>query len=244
MEEITAVEPKIPLSHDFARILSLLRKERRRSQKQVASDLGVSQALLSHYEKGIRECSLGFLLKIANYYNVSCDYLLGRTSDPEGRIVNVEDIPDSFSTNDLPENSVVSYNRKILNNSINLLLMLSQRSQSVTLIKCVCSYLMLSTYKLFRIVYNANPKNDQKLFRVPKVLANDSADSIVALSEAHIKASASGIPIGDNDFVIDFTTLYTTTATLARDYPNYASSLLNLIKISEESIIEKSVKNS
>jgi transcriptional regulator with XRE-family HTH domain len=229
--------------HDFARILSLLRKERRLSQKQVALELGISQALLSHYEKGIRECSLTFLVKVADYYNVSCDYLLGRAPDPEGKIINVEDIPEDLTLDDFPDNSVVAYNRKILNNSINLLLSLAQRSKSSSLIKCVCSYLMLSTYKLFRIVYNANPQNDQKLFRIPKVMANDSADSIIALSEAQIKAASSGITVGENDAVTDFETLYATTATLARDFPNYSSSLLNLIKISEDSIKEKTIKN-
>jgi transcriptional regulator with XRE-family HTH domain len=229
---------------DFSRILSLLRKERRLSQKQVAVDLGISQALLSHYEKGIRECSLTFLLKVADYYGVSCDYLLGRVPDPEGKIINVEDIPDNIGLDNFPDNGVIAYNRKIINNSINLLISLSQRSKSITLIKCVCSYLMLSTYKLFRIVYNANPQNDQKLFRIHKVLANDSANSIIAISEAHIKAASSGIPIGDNDYVKDFETLYATTTTLSRDYPDYAASLLNLIKISEESIKDKTVKNS
>ena len=56
---------------DFARIITLQRKERQISQKQAAADLGISQALLSHYEKGIRECGLNFLVKIADYYNVS-----------------------------------------------------------------------------------------------------------------------------------------------------------------------------
>ena len=41
---------------EFNRIIKLLRKERGITQKQAAEDLGVSQALLSHYEKGIREC--------------------------------------------------------------------------------------------------------------------------------------------------------------------------------------------
>lgn len=67
------------MNTDFPRILSLLRKERGLSQKQVASDLNISQALLSHYEKGIRECGLDFLVNAANYYHVSCDYMLGRS---------------------------------------------------------------------------------------------------------------------------------------------------------------------
>ena len=63
----------------FPRIITLLRKERGLSQKKAAEELQVSQALLSHYEKGIRECGLEFVVKIANFYNVSCDYLLGRS---------------------------------------------------------------------------------------------------------------------------------------------------------------------
>ena len=65
----------------FATVLSQLRKERGISQKKAATDLGISQALLSHYEKGIRECGLGFLVKIADYYNVSIDYLLDQTNN-------------------------------------------------------------------------------------------------------------------------------------------------------------------
>ena len=56
-----------------------LRKEKNLSQKEAAIELGVSQALLSHYEKGIRECSLDFVVKVSRYYGVSCDYLLGLT---------------------------------------------------------------------------------------------------------------------------------------------------------------------
>lgn len=62
---------------NFPKIISELRKSRGISQKQAAIDLGVSQALLSHYEKGIRECGLDFLIKLSHYYDVTCDELLG-----------------------------------------------------------------------------------------------------------------------------------------------------------------------
>ncbi len=65
----------------FASRLTEQRKARGLSQKQAAADLGVSQALLSHYENGIRECGLAFVVKAAEYYGVSCDYLLGRTTN-------------------------------------------------------------------------------------------------------------------------------------------------------------------
>ena len=50
---------------EFNRIIKLLRKERGITQKQAAEDLGVSQALLSHYEKGIRECGLDFVVRVS-----------------------------------------------------------------------------------------------------------------------------------------------------------------------------------
>ena len=62
------------MNSDFPRILTLLRKEQGISQKKAAADLGISQALLSHYEKGIRECGLDFIVRTADYYGVSCDY--------------------------------------------------------------------------------------------------------------------------------------------------------------------------
>ena len=217
------------MNSDFARIITLQRKERHISQKQAAADLGISQALLSHYEKGIRECGLNFLVKIADYYNVSCDYLLGRTPEPEGKTITIEDIPDDDGNNTLkmPSPEIINFNRRIINNSISLLFSLAQKANSITLIKEVSSYLMLSVYKLFRI---------------PKVIANDSANAIISMSEADIKAASSGIPLDGNDCVDNFDTLYVTTSTLQKDYAQYSSSLLNLIKRSEESIARTRAK--
>ena len=62
----------------FPKIISELRKKKGVSQKQAALDLGISHALLSHYEKGIRECGLDFLITLSIYYDVSVDYLLGK----------------------------------------------------------------------------------------------------------------------------------------------------------------------
>lgn len=68
----------------FADILSTLRKERGISQKKAAADLGISQALLSHYEKGIRECGLDFVIKCSEYYGVTTDYILGVSESRNG----------------------------------------------------------------------------------------------------------------------------------------------------------------
>ncbi|MBQ8533217.1 MAG: helix-turn-helix transcriptional regulator [Clostridia bacterium] len=77
--------------YEFSERLRSLRKDLKLSQKLVAMDLGVSQALLSHYERGIRECGLEFLVKIANYYGVSTDYILGRSNSKFGTLFLDED---------------------------------------------------------------------------------------------------------------------------------------------------------
>lgn len=63
----------------FHENLADLRYRSGKRQRQVAADLGISQALLSHYEKGTREPGLDFLSRACDYYGVTADYLLGRS---------------------------------------------------------------------------------------------------------------------------------------------------------------------
>jgi len=69
------------MNPSFSEILSSLRKERGLSQRQAAADLGVSQALLSHYENDAREPKLEFVVKACDYYDVPADYMLGRNKE-------------------------------------------------------------------------------------------------------------------------------------------------------------------
>lgn len=64
-------------------VFSHLRHEKRLSQRKAAQELDVSQALLSHYENGIREPRLEFIVRACDYYGVSADYLFGRTTAKE-----------------------------------------------------------------------------------------------------------------------------------------------------------------
>ena len=56
-----------------------LRKSKNLSQIKVQMDTGIEQALLSKYENGVRVPPTETLIILADYYNVSVDYLLGRT---------------------------------------------------------------------------------------------------------------------------------------------------------------------
>ena len=121
----------VRMNTEFPRIMTLRRKERKISQKQAAADLGISQALLSHYEKGIRECGLDFLVKAADYYNVSCDYLLGRTASPD----------EKFSQSDSDEN--ICDDIKMISDSANVLLSICGSAEDKSLEKDAVSYLSL-----------------------------------------------------------------------------------------------------
>ena len=68
------------MAEPFNKILSRLRHEKGISQREAAAALGISQALLSHYENGVREPGLQFLNQACSYYDVSADYLLGRSA--------------------------------------------------------------------------------------------------------------------------------------------------------------------
>ncbi len=63
--------------------LKEVRKQRKISQLKLAMDLSMSQNCISRYETGEREADYATLIKIADYFNVSVDYLLGRTDNPE-----------------------------------------------------------------------------------------------------------------------------------------------------------------
>ena len=76
----------------FSTVLSTLRRSRGLSQRSAAADLGISQALLSHYENGAREPGLAFVCKACDYYGVSADYMLGRTEVADRLDFRLDDV--------------------------------------------------------------------------------------------------------------------------------------------------------
>ncbi|MCK8818192.1 helix-turn-helix domain-containing protein [Natroniella sulfidigena] len=66
---------------DFASRLKKLRKEKKLRQKDLADKLDLAQTTIANYEQGIRFPNQKVLVKIANYFNISLDYLLARTDN-------------------------------------------------------------------------------------------------------------------------------------------------------------------
>lgn len=62
--------------------LKQLRHQRGISQLKLAMDLGMNQNSISRYESGEREADYQTLIRLADYFNVSIDYLLERTENP------------------------------------------------------------------------------------------------------------------------------------------------------------------
>ncbi len=58
-----------------------MREDHDLKQKDVAEYLGIAQTVYSRYERGFQTIPVEHLLKLADLYNVSTDYLLGRTND-------------------------------------------------------------------------------------------------------------------------------------------------------------------
>ena len=180
---------------EFNRIITLLRKERGITQKQAAQDLGISQAQLSHYEKGIRECGLAFVVQVADYYDVSCDYLLGRSAERSGQTITVEELPEGNSATggSVYRGSVLpTMYKKLIENSLDILYDKLQESRDKQLVVGVSSYLMLAVYKMFRLLYEASPKNVSGMFRVGSARWDRSADAAMSMAEGDLAAALTG----------------------------------------------------
>lgn len=231
------------MNKDFPRILTMLRKEKKLSQKQVAQDLGISQALLSHYEKGIRQCSLDFVISVAEYYSVSCDFLLGRSVERSGATLNFDDIPDGDGDTEelLKGNSLVPMlNKKILCNSLSVVFDMLAKNKNKQLTSDISNYLMLAVYKTFRTLYSANENNHQSMFSVNKGLYQGYCDSY--MSRYFTKAQYSLSSENTSEAPQKLTSTEYSSEILSQEYSEQSSSLLNLIQHSENKIKPKSKK--
>jgi len=211
----------------------LLRKERGISQKQAAADLHISQALLSHYEKGIRECGLDFVVAAADYYGVSCDYLLGRTADKSGTMIAVEEIPDTDpNVQDkrmTPAGVLPVLNKKLLVNSLHIFFDMLQKCNSKELTAEVSNALIQMTYVVFRQIYGANPKNPRAMFSVEDYLYQSEAVGSAARSAA--RAGLLARQLAEKEQLPEVL-----PDDLQKQYPQFAPSLLNLLRTAEKNL--------
>lgn len=217
--------------NDFPRILTLLRKEKNISQKQAAEDLGVAQALLSHYEKGKRECGLEFLLKAAEYYNVSTDYLLGKSPVSNGAVISNRDIKDvaepEKARNLTAEELSSVFAKKLVTNSVDVLYSLLAKTKNGILMDKVYDIFACAVYRAFRLIYRTNPANDKNLFKI----SEETAESLVSAQESITGAKAELAIQNSNVQAPSISRLE-----LEREYGKSASVLLNMVMHCEKQL--------
>lgn len=227
------------MNKHFSRVLALLRKEKGISQKQAAAELGVSQALLSHYEKGIRECGLDFLVKVSKYYGVSTDYLLGISPEREGTTLAVEDIaePEATGKENVGRGSIVpTLNKKLIFNSLNILYDMLSKCGDKELTQSVSDYLMGAVYRTFRVVYSANSENLDAMFSVPRSMMQAYSGASMEMSMGRIEGITADIKIPQIPHLKNREELALGPQVISENYPLFSSSLLNLIKRVETQI--------
>ncbi|TMV47491.1 helix-turn-helix transcriptional regulator [Paenibacillus mesophilus] len=81
--------------------IAQLREKRSLTQEELSSKLGISRAALSHYETNRREPDYETLRNIANFFDITLDYLLGRTNDPQTVLdQDIREFVDSLELSD------------------------------------------------------------------------------------------------------------------------------------------------
>ncbi len=81
----------------IAKRLKVLREGAKLSQAKLAIEINIKQPLIARYETAINIPSFDAFLKYADYFDVSCDYLMGRCDSPQGKVY--ECVPQSLKGN-------------------------------------------------------------------------------------------------------------------------------------------------
>ena len=170
---------------EFSRTLSLLRRERGVSQRTAAADLGISQALLSHYENGVREPGLSFVVKACDYYNVSADFILGRTLSREGSMLTHEEVLNAAEPGNILQGSVMAtLQSKLLSGAIGVLFgLLGKLGDKSAINAAAASYLGSGVYQLYRHLYRCAGANEKYFSLGADTCLLGAADADMKLSE-------------------------------------------------------------
>jgi len=228
------------MNKNFPRTLSLLRREKKISQRAAAECLGVSQAVLSHYENGLREPGLDFVARAADYYKVSADFLLGRTMSREDYTISAEDLPDISNEKDnvLRGSMLAMLNRKLLINSLGIIFDLLGKTKNRQLINDAAMYLSIAVYKLFRYVYIACGQNQDAFFSVPESVWSEAADAEYRLCEMRFKNNTLNIRRDAEKAESETKLPGLSPEYLKSEYPELLQSLLSILQTTGKRINE------
>ena len=171
-------------STEFSRTLSLLRQERGVSQRTAAGDLGISQALLSHYENGIREPGLAFVVRACDYYHVSADFILGRTLSRDGSMLTSEEVLNAAEPGNVLQGSILAtLQSKLLSGAVGVLFGLLGKLNDKDAINAAAAYLSTAVYQMYRHFYRHAGANEAYFSLDPAACSMGTAQADMKLSE-------------------------------------------------------------
>ncbi len=173
--ENKAIDEKNEKHSKFAAVLSQLRKERGISQKKAAMDLGISQALLSHYEKGIRECGLDFVIKCSEYYGVTTDYLLGVSNNRNGVDTSYINTPLDDGSEEMPLGTLAQASTFLLD--------IISTSKNEKSIKYIYDYYTLCVYRGALTMAKAGML-PTSVFKIDFNIGRELANAAIAIEDA------------------------------------------------------------
>lgn len=213
---------------EFSRTLSLLRQERGVSQRTAAADLGISQALLSHYENGIREPGLAFVIKACDYYRVSADFILGRTLARDGAMLSEEDILAASDQGNVLRGSVLAtLQSKLLSGAVGVLFDLLGKLNDKSAINEAAAYLGTAVYQLYRRLYRAAGGNEAYFALDPATYAMGAASADMTLCEARYARALRLL----NQRKADFPPM--SDEAVARNYPGRSQSITQVLSTTD-----------
>ena len=194
-----------------------LRRKKGWSQKETAAKLGISQALLSHYEKGIRECGLDFLCKASKVFSVSADYLLG-LEDKNSSLP-----PDSDNIHaDLKQFPKLEKSLNDTLNTLSLLYSITARVGNPEICKDFNKIIFSDIYMLTRLFEQRYFANEN----FEKNIASDIADA----NQINACAAASIIKRMTNENI----NVNLSKERIANEYPTCSKSFNNIISTIEK----------
>ncbi len=217
------------MNEDFSRTLALLRQESELSQRQVAKDLGISQALLSHYENGVREPGLAFVRKACDYYHVSADYLLGRTLDRDGAVIGADELYDASNEKGSLKGSIAAtLQKKLLVNTTSLLFELLGGTGSREAVNAAGDYLGGALYQLYRMLHRAAGGKDKFFALGGTAFSMDAVDAEMRLARVRFAQALDALEEENTALpAMDSTAL-------SEGYPGLTQSLSQVLHNTEE----------
>ena len=212
------------MNTEFSRTLSLLRQERGVSQRLAAGELGISQALLSHYENGAREPGLAFVVRACEYYHVSADFLLGRTLSREGGALTEDDLVSMADQGNILRGSVLAtLQSKLIGGAVGVLFDLLGKLNDKSAVNEAAQLLGGAIYILFRRLHRAGGGNEA-MFSAPAELVSMGLPAAgMKLAEARYARSLEALRAQGAAFPD------TTGETLSKSYPGSGQCIAQVL---------------